>query len=144
MKQKLLFVITTLIFSNTFAQTKSIVPVIAQSAEYIRLIEEKHKKQILSNEYQYIFDTQELYKEFYEGFNYGLIVLGDNDVKDISLYIYSLENNDWQLVAKDENTDAIAMIDFLPQKSDLYKITIKVSLYDPDKFGFYNLIIFQQ
>ena len=122
---------------------KSVVPIIAQGAEYIKLIEEKYKQQIVNIEYDAVLDKKFIYRELYANVIYGIIVYGDNNVKDLNLSIYSIVDEDWKEVAKDDQTESMAMIYYTPTTDGLYRFEISAEVFDKNTFGYYGVIIYR-
>jgi len=145
MKKFLILLLFISFAALSFAQKniKSVVPVIAQGADFISLIEEKYKQQIVNIEYDAVLDKKFIYRELYSNVIYGIIVYGDNNIKEINLTISAIVNDDWQEVAKDDQTESMAMIYFTPKSDGLYRFEISAELYDKSIFGYYGVIIYR-
>lgn len=122
---------------------KSVIPIIAQGAEYIKLIEEKYKQQIVNIEYDAVLDKKFIYRELYANVIYGIIVYGDNNIKDVNLSISGIVKDDWQEIVKDDQTESVAMIYFTPTADGLYRFEISAQIYDKTNFGYYGVIIYR-
>ncbi len=133
------------VFIGTFviAQNKSVVPVINQTADYINLIEQKYEQQIVHLEYDVIKSNKEVYRELFAGVQYGIMIFGDDDIKDVNLKISRVIDDAWTVVTEDKETEGIVMLFFTPQESDLYKFDLSAVLKNKDAFGFYSFIIFR-
>lgn len=144
-KTTVLFIFFAVVsFISAKAQTiNSIVPIIGQSSDYVKLIEDKYKQQIVNIEYDVIQDDREIYRELYKDILYGIIIYGDNNVKDLDLFVSQIVDDDWKIVAQDDQTQGMVMLYFTPTEDAIYKLKITAKLYNPDNFGFYGVIIFR-
>lgn len=142
-KIALLLLTVSLSFLSISQNSKTVVPIIAQGAEYIKLIEEKYKQQIVNIEFDAVLDKKFIYRELYANVIYGIIVYGDNNVKDVNLSISGIVNDDWQEIVKDDQTESIAMIYFTPNADGLYRFEISAQLFDKNTFGYYGVIIYR-
>ena len=142
-KIALLLLTVSLSFLSISQNSKTVVPIIAQGAEYIKLIEEKYKQQIVNIEFDAVLDKKFIYRELYANVIYGIIVYGDNNVKDVNLSISGIVNDDWQEIVKDDQTESIAMIYFTPNADGLYRFEISAQLFDISTYGYYGVIIYR-
>ncbi len=130
-------------FLNAQVANKSVVPIINQTSDYIQLIEQKYGKQIVLLQYDVIKTSKETFRQLYAGVQYGIIAIPDGTVKDVNLKISYIKSDDWEVVAKDLDTEGIVMLFYTPTETGIYKLDVSASLANPDDFGYYSLIIFR-
>ncbi len=127
----------------SFGQQKSIVPVINQTSDYITLIEQKYKQQVVHLEYDVIKTDKEVYRQLFAGVQYGIIIFGDANVNSMNLQILNVVDDEWTVVAQDEEEKGIVMVYFTPQTTDFYKFNISVGLKDETQFSYYSFLLFR-
>ncbi len=143
---KRIFFLALLICSvfGVYAQNnKSIVPMIAQTNDYISLIEQKYKQQVVHLEYDVILSDKEIYRQLFAGVQYGIIVFGDENVQNMNLDILRVVDDSWKIVASDKQDKGIVMVYFTPETTDFYKFNIKVGLKDNSHFSYYGFLLFR-
>jgi hypothetical protein len=143
---KRIFFLVLLICSvfGVYAQNnKSIVPMIAQTNDYISLIEQKYKQQVVHLEYDVILSDKEIYRQLFAGVQYGIIVFGDENVQNMNLDILKVVDDSWKIVASDKQDKGIVMVYFTPETTDFYKFNIKVGLKDNSHFSYYGFLLFR-
>jgi hypothetical protein len=143
---KRIFFLALLICSvfGVYAQNnKSIVPMIAQTNDYISLIEQKYKQQVVHLEYDVILSDKEIYRQLFAGVQYGIIVFGDENVQNMNLDILKVVDDSWKIVASDKQDKGIVMVYFTPETTDFYKFNIKVGLKDNSHFSYYGFLLFR-
>ncbi len=142
---KKIFFTITLVFLTTliFAQNNSIIPIFQQTADYIKLIEEKHKQNVVRLEYNAIKNSNSTYIELFDSVQYGVLVFGDDNIKNLSLKISNLENNDWKNIVTQNGENGIIMFYKVFGKADLYKFEIITELKKNAKYGYYSLMVIQ-
>lgn len=125
------------------AQAGSIIPMIQQSGEYIKLIEEKYEQQVVHLEFDVIKNSNEVYRQMYEGVQYGLILFGDDNFNNFILEASFVEGDDWKVIFKETGEEGIVMLFFTIEKTDFYRFDIISELKEGSEYGYYNLIIFR-
>lgn len=144
MKKFTFFIIILFIsFLELKAQQKSVVPIMSQSADYIKLIENKYKQQVVHLEFDVIKDEKVFYRQLFAGVMYGIIIYGDEQIKSLNLKIEHPENNEWQTDTVYNKAEGIVMIYFTPKITEYYSFTINSVLKNPDDYGYYGCIIFR-
>jgi hypothetical protein len=144
MKKIILTILIGLSFSPIFGQTqKSISPIVSQAYDYINLIEKKYNQQIVHLEFDVINSQKQVYRQLFKDVQYGIIIFGDEQISKLKLDISRIIDNNWKIVATDNEGKGIVMIYFQPKKTDLYQFNITATLKQSNSFGFYGFIIFR-
>ena len=90
-----------------------------------------------------IRSEQVTFRSMQSGYTYGVVVVGSNRVQDIDVEIHRQVGDTWVLVAKDDDTSAVAAVTVAPSTTGVYRVTTRVyrfkSGYD---VGHYGLIVF--
>jgi len=128
----------------SFGQTsKSIVPIITQTSDYIQLIEQKYNQQIVHLEYDVVVDYKEVFLDLFADVQYGIIIFGDENMENVDLKISVFDGKNWVTVAEDTKTEGIVMLYYSPKTTDFYRFELNVKLKNPNTFSFYSLLMFR-
>ena len=142
MKKISILILSILLSISAFAQTYSVLPIYQELQYYIQNLETEYKSQIIRLEVDITTGVSSSYRYLSADQTYTIVVLADREkIADIDLTIYKNVNNRWIKVAEDTETEKMAVLNFSPEKSDIYKFEITVQFLDNQQFGFYSLII---
>lgn len=142
-KFALLVIIFTISTFGLKAQQKSVVPIMSQASDYIKLIENNYKQQVVHLEFDVIKQEKVFYRQLFAGTIYGVIIYGDDQIKSLKLKIEHVENDEWQTDVVSDKGKGIVMIYFTPKVTEYYSFTINSVLKNPDDYGYYGCIIFR-
>ncbi len=145
MKKTALLLVFCFSVISSFAQTtnKSIIPIINQTNDYISLIEKKYEKQVVHLEYDVIKTSKESYRQLFGGVQYGIILFGDENIKNISLNISVIKDNNWKIIKTENSNEGIVMLYFTPDKTDFYRFDFSAGLQNPKSYAYYGFLLFR-
>ena len=128
----------------SFAQkSKSIIPIISQTNDYISLIENKYQQQVVHLEYDVIKTSKESYRQLFGGVLYGIILFGDQNIKSFNLSISVIENDNWKTLETKNSDKGIVMLYFKPDKTDFYRFDFSTVLFNPKTYSYYGFLVFR-
>jgi len=143
MKKISLLLILTVPFFALKAQNKTIVPIVAQASDYISLIENNYNQQVVHLEFDVIKSEKTIYRQLFAGTMYGIIIYGDDQIKELKLKIEHIEGEKVISDVVSGDGKGIVMLYFKPKVTDYYSFTITSILNNPDDYGYYGCIIFR-
>ncbi|MBN2891648.1 MAG: hypothetical protein JXL97_07265 [Bacteroidales bacterium] len=143
MKKTILLLFGLIITNLLSAQNNSIVPIIQQTGEYVQLIEEKYQQKVVHLEFEVLKTSKEIYRQMYADVQYGIIIFGDGNFKNLSLISSFVEDDDWKVVIDEEGQDGIVMLYFTFEKTDFYRFEILADLKAESDYGYYSFLIFR-
>jgi len=121
------------------------MPITGDVLPLIQYIEDTMKLEIVRLEYDLIFPDKSKfsYRTLYNGWKYGIFVIGDYRVKKININLYIKENNEWKFFSSSNSNTYVARLNVEPYEMKEYAIEIKADeIADGYKAGHYSLIIY--
>ncbi|MCS7005471.1 MAG: hypothetical protein NZM38_09110 [Cytophagales bacterium] len=134
MKRLIFLVVSiTILFEVGYSQSAitSMKPIMEMGYQFVNEIE----KQMGSNaivqraEFDFAFDDNFSYVDVSPELKYVIAALGDEQINDISLMVYRKVNNQWTLLAQDNENSPKALVEFTPSKQEEYAIDVRVNSY---------------
>lgn len=142
--RKLIVFAMLIIASNLIAANYSttMTPIISKGEEVVKYIEDELNMEVVRMEFDILRDTKTTKRVLSKGWTYTIVAFGDFRFTDIDVRVYRKRQGDWQLVDKDNDSSAIAVVGITPTYDEEYMIEISAfsfkSGYD---VGHYGLII---
>ncbi len=144
MKVNLFILCAVFVSFSLNAQIYSISDIYNQTPEYINLIENKYHNQIIRLEYDITTGVSSTYRYLAKDNVYGIMAIGDKSkIIDLDLAIFQNKNGNWIKVVEDTTTEGLAVLNFTPSISDIYKMEIYAKFRAGVQYGFYSLMIFR-
>lgn len=144
--KKIILTIHLLIFTNfLFAQKEeiSMKPILSDAGNYAQKIEMEMGQEIVRMEFDLLQTSKESYRVLLDKYEYGIFAFGDYRISDIDIKVYKWVNNQWSLIAKDQEAKPNALVTIKPSISGDYKIVISAYKFEKGfDIGHYGLIIF--
>lgn len=141
----LLTLVTFLFSFNAEAQKEevSMKPILTDGLNYMKKIEMEMGQEIVRMEYDLIQTTKTSFRVLTDKYEYGIFAFGDFRINDIDIKVYKWVNNQWNLIDKDQDTKANALVTIKPLVAGEYKIEITAAKFEKGyDIGHYGLIIF--
>lgn len=128
------------VFSENSSTTMT--PIISRAVDIMKYVENDMNKEIVRMEYDILRTTKTTTRVLSSGWTYLIIAFGDYRFKDIDVKVYRNEQGSWQLVDKDNDANAVAVVSVTPQYEGEYLIEISAYSFEPGyDVGHYGLII---
>ncbi len=121
-------------------------PIMDLMDRYIAYIEDSLLFRVALVESDIVVNSEITFFKVVEGGDYGVFCLADPErVADLDLEAYAEDDDgEWQLIAKDEESDAFPLVRLVAKKSGIIRLIIKVAQYkksfDDSKYG---LVVWQ-
>lgn len=120
----------------------SMSPIMSRATEIVRYVEDEMNMEVVRQEYDILRTTKTTTRILDSGWTYAIIAFGDYRFKDIDVKVYRNVQGSWQLVAKDNDASAVALVTVTPQYEGEYLIEITAYSFEPGyDVGHYGLII---
>lgn len=89
--------------------------------------------EIVRIEYDLVFTSKETYRNLTSDWEYSIVGFADNGVKDLDVKIYEYDQllDSWTLMAKDDTSEAYAVVSFRPPTTAMYKVEVIVYSFYP-------------
>lgn len=143
--KKFIFVVLSLIAIKTFGQKEevSMKAILTDGLTYMKKIEMEMGQEIVRMECDLIQTTKTTFRTLTNKFEYGIFAFGDFRIQDIDIKVYKWVNNQWNLIDKDQDSDANAIVTIKPMVTGEYKIEITAAKFNIGyDVGHYGLFIF--
>ena len=144
MKRKfLLLALVSALSLNVFSDSStSMAPIMSRAVDIMKLVEDDMNKEIVRMEYDILRTTKTTTRILSSGWTYFIIAFGDYRFKDIDIKVYRNVQGSWQLVGKDNDSSAVAIVTVTPQYEGEYLIEISAYSFESGyEVGHYGLII---
>lgn len=151
MKQRRLYLpgllATIAFFFTHIAQAQkeevSMKPILTDGLNYMKKIEMEMGQEIVRMEYDLIQTNKTTFRMLTDKYEYGIFAFGDFRINDIDIKVYKWVNNQWNLIDKDQDTKANALVTLKPLVTGEYKIEIAAAKFEKGyDIGHYGLMIF--
>lgn len=117
-------------------------PIMSRATDIVRYVEDEMNMEVVRMEYDILRTTKTTTRVLSSGWTYMIVAFGDYRFKDIDVKVYRNIQGSWQLVEKDNDASAIAVVSIKPQYEGEYLIEITVFSFEPGyEVGHYGLII---
>lgn len=114
----------------------------SRAADIVRYVEDEMDMEVVRMEYDILRTTKTTTRILSSGWTYAIIAFGDYRFKDIDVKVYRNVQGSWQLVDKDNDASAIAIVSITPQYEGEYLIEIAAYSFESGyEVGHYGLII---
>ena len=151
MKKLTLSMFTAILITFTFnIKAQNIETTMKQIIEdamiYVDTIE-AHNYEVVRMEFDIVSSGQpkEAFRQLNSNYTYSIYVFGDFRFADIDITVFKDMNGHWQQVAKDNTSEANAIVTFRPESTGMYKINVIAYKFKKDyTVGHYGLIIFHE
>lgn len=135
----------TFLVLNVQAQKEevSMKPILTDGLNYMKKIEMEMGQEIVRMEYDLIQTSKTSFRVLTDQYEYGIFAFGDFRINDIDIKVYKWVNNQWNLISKDQETNANALVTLKPLATGEYKIEITAAKFEKGyTIGHYGLMIF--
>jgi len=123
----------------------SMAPIISQSIEIIKYIENDLGQEIVRIEFDILSSTKSTIRTLSSGWTYGIYAFGDYSMADIDVRLYRKSGSSWVLVKSDATSDKTALVTIEPAYTGEYKIEISCYKFNQGySVGHYGLIVFHE
>lgn len=137
----LLFVLTNISFGQK--EEISMKPILSDAGGYAQKIEMEMGQEIVRMEFDLLQTSKESYRMLVDKYEYGIFAFGDYRIADIDIKVYKWVNNQWTLIAKDQDAKPNALVSIKPIATGEYKIVISAFKFEgTNEIGHYGLIVF--
>lgn len=117
-------------------------PVMENAKELVKYIEDDLEMEIVRMEFDILRTTKTTTRILSSGWTYCIIAFGDFRFKDIDVKVYRNVGGNWEIVEKDADASAIAVVTIEPQNEGEYMIEISAYSFESGyDVGHYGLII---
>jgi hypothetical protein len=117
--------------------------ILSISAEYVESIEMELGQEIVRMEFDIVSNSKTTYRMLSSNYEYGILAFGESRIEDIDIKVYKYVNDQWSLVAQDEDEAEFALVSVQPLSSATYRIEISAYRFaDGYSVGHYGLLIF--
>jgi hypothetical protein len=143
--RKSLFIIFCFFSIQSFGQKEevSMKSILVDGLTYMKKIEMEMGQEIVRMEYDLIQTTKATFRTLSEEYEYGVFAFGDFRIQDIDIKVYKWVNNQWNLIDKDQETQANALVTIKPLVTGEYKFEISAAKFTTGyHIGHYGLMIF--
>lgn len=147
MKKLIVAILSLLFIPSIYAKGSSVTmePILEAAGPLVEYLETELEQEIVRMEFDIITSSKSTYRSLSKGWTYGILAFGDYRIKDIDIKVYKWQNNEWQLVQKDNATDSSALVYFQPDYDGEYKFTITAYSFEQGyNVGHYGLIVFHE
>lgn len=146
MKRILFLSLSLLLFSINLCMagdsSTSMTPIIDKADNLVSYIEQDLDMEIVRMEFDILRSTKTTIRTLSAGWNYAIIAFGDFRFSDIDVKVYRKVGGNWQIVEKDADTSAVAVVAINPPSDGEYLIEIKAYSFESGyDVGHYGLII---
>lgn len=118
-------------------------PILTDGLTYMQKIEMEMGSEIVRMEYDLIQTSKSTFRTLTDKFVYGIFAFGDFRILDIDIKVYKWVNNQWNLIDKDLDAKANALVTIKPIVTGEYKIEITAAKFEKGyDIGHYGLMIF--
>ena len=123
----------------------SMRPIISKAVDLIELIEDDHDMEIVRIEFDIVTNKTETYRTLYQGIDYTIVAFADDRVSDLDVRVYEYDDNEWTLVAKDNDASDVAVVSVTPDVSSTYKVVVSAYSFNQGySAAHYGLIFFHE
>ncbi len=138
------FLMLTIVISATAQKEEvSMKPILTDGLNYMKKIEMEMGQEIVRMEYDLIQTTKTTFRTLTDKFEYGIFAFGDYRITDIDIKVYKWVNSQWNLIDKDQENKANALVTIKPLVTGEYKIEITAAKFATgNEIGHYGLMIF--
>ncbi|MGM9688480.1 MAG: hypothetical protein ACI3YD_05460 [Alloprevotella sp.] len=138
----LLLIAFAAVLSTAHADDRSMQPILNKGEIIANYVEQELEKEIVRIEYDILSTTKTTTRILAKGWNYSILAFGDERFEDIDVVVYRKSNGAWVEVARDADSEALAMVNVSPSTQGEYKIEIKAYKFKAGyNIGHYGLII---
>ncbi len=137
----LLFVMASIAFGQK--EEISMKPILSDAGVYAQKIEMEMGQEIVRMEFDLLQTSKETFRMMTDQYEYGIFAFGDFRIADIDIKVYKWVNNQWTLVAKDQDAKPNALVTIKPISTGEYRIVISAFKFEGgNEIGHYGLIVF--
>ncbi|MBQ2519981.1 MAG: hypothetical protein II540_01690 [Paludibacteraceae bacterium] len=120
----------------------TMTPIMSRATEIVRYVEDEMDMEVVRMEYDILRTKKTTTRVLSSGWTYMIIAFGDYRFKDIDVKVYRNVQGSWQLVDKDNDSSALAIVSITPQYEGEYMIEIVAYSFESGyDVGHYGLII---
>ena len=146
MKRLFFTLFFTLMISNIYClagnSETSMVSIMDKTERLVNYLEQDMDLEIVRMEFDILRTTKKTYRKLSAGWTYVICAFGDHRFKDIDVKVYRKVGGDWQIVEKDADAQAVAVVTISPQSEGDYLIEISAYAFESGyDVGHYGLII---
>ena len=143
MRKCILFILLAMtcnMYSGNYTTTMS--PIMSKGEEIVKYIENELNMEVVRMEYDILRTTKTTTRILSQGWTYAIVAFGDFRFRDIDIKVYRNNQGSWQLIDKDSDANAVAVVNITPPYDGEYLIEISAYSFESGyDVGHYGLII---
>lgn len=139
----LILVLQAFLFSQNH-NAVSMKPILSDALTYIQIAED-NGYEIVRMEFDIVSQPKSTFRELHEGWSYGIIAFGDDNIIDIDIEVYKEVDGQWIMIQEDNEVTSYAALDVTPTTSGVYRIDIiSYEFAKGSSAGHYGMLIFHE